>query len=192
MVGDVLSVSGCHVDGQLGAISVVYREDGRPRSISPPSEGLSAPCAEVMTAIGAMTLAPETSLATAQPVAIVMPFAPAFVECSADPPDAEASGRLRASESEGPGHIQAPKKTAMVNPVYPEGAKRAGVEGTVILDAEISRVGCMRSLEVLYGGDPRLDASAIQAVSQWRYTPTLLDGKAVPVMMTISVNFHLH
>jgi TonB family protein len=60
----------------------------------------------------------------------------------------------------------------------------------VILEAIISPTGCIRTVEVLRGV-PALNWEAVRAVMQWRYTPTLLNGVAVPVIMTVTVNFRL-
>ena len=64
------------------------------------------------------------------------------------------------------------------------------VDGLVVLEAVISPTGCVRSLDVVQG-IPVLNWEAMRAVSQWRYTPTLLNGIPVPVIMTVSVNFKL-
>jgi protein TonB len=50
----------------------------------------------------------------------------------------------------------------------------------------------VRSAEVLRGASPDLDGAALHAVTQWAYTPTLLDGLPVPVVMTVTVNFKLN
>lgn len=88
------------------------------------------------------------------------------------------------------GKISAPSKTRNVPPVYPPVAKQARVQGTVILEATISPSGRVSDLKVLRG-IPMLDDAAISAVKQWTYTPTLLNGTPVPVIMTVTVNFRL-
>ena len=70
-------------------------------------------------------------------------------------------------------------------------AKQARVEGTVILEATISEQGRVTNVKVLRG-IPLLDNSALDAVKQWRYSPTLLNGTPVPVIMTVTVNFKLN
>jgi protein TonB len=87
--------------------------------------------------------------------------------------------------------IPEPKKIRNAAPVYPDDAKRAGVQGTVVLEATVSPEGRVTNLKVLRG-IPLLDAAAADAVKQWRYTPTMLNGRAVPVIMTVSVNFRLN
>lgn len=88
------------------------------------------------------------------------------------------------------GQIKEPKKLKHVNPAYPDIAKQARVQGIVILECTISPQGRVTDVKVLRG-IPLLDASAIDAVKQWIYTPTLLNGVPVPVIMTVTVNFRL-
>jgi protein TonB len=82
------------------------------------------------------------------------------------------------------------KLLVQVKPVYPQIAKLAGVQGTVVLHAIVSRDGSIQSLQVV-GGHPMLTEAAKQAVWQWRYKPTLLNGEAVEVETSINVNFRL-
>jgi protein TonB len=88
------------------------------------------------------------------------------------------------------GQIKEPKKLNNVSPVYPDIAKQARVQGIVILECTISPQGKVTDVKVLRG-IPLLDQSAIDAVKQWTYTPTLLNGVPVPVIMTVTVNFKL-
>jgi len=88
------------------------------------------------------------------------------------------------------GQIKEPKKINNVAPVYPDIAKQARVQGIVILECTISPQGKVSDVKVLRG-IPLLDQSAIDAVKQWTYTPTLLNGVPVPVIMTVTVNFKL-
>lgn len=77
-----------------------------------------------------------------------------------------------------------------VQPSYPILAKQAGVEGTVRLHAVIGRDGVIRELEVL-SGHPLLVNAARDAVREWRYQPTLLNGEPVEVETYITVVFQL-
>jgi protein TonB len=88
------------------------------------------------------------------------------------------------------GKISEPRKTRNVPPLYPDMAKRARVQGTVILEATISPQGRVSDVKVLRGV-PLLDDAAMNAVRQWTYTPTMLNGTPVPVIMTVTVNFKL-
>lgn len=88
------------------------------------------------------------------------------------------------------GGIREPRKTEHVAPIYPEAARAAGVQGVVILEAMIDTDGSVSGITVLRS-IPDLDQAAINAVRQWRYQPTLLNGQPVAVMMTVTVNFTL-
>jgi protein TonB len=89
------------------------------------------------------------------------------------------------------GNIKEPTKTKNVAPVYPDIAKQARVQGIVILECTISPQGKVTDVKVLRG-IPLLDQAGIDAVKQWQYTPTLLNGVPVPVIMTVTVNFRLN
>ena len=88
------------------------------------------------------------------------------------------------------GKIKPPAKLNNVSPVYPPVARQARVEGVVILEATISPEGRVSEVKVLRG-IPLLDGAAVDAVKQWHYSPTLLNGVPVPVVMTVTVNFRL-
>jgi protein TonB len=88
------------------------------------------------------------------------------------------------------GDIKVPRKVHHVAPVYPAIAQQARVEGTVIIEATIGVDGRVKDARVL-SSKPLLDQAAIDAVMQWRFTPTLLNGVPVPVLMTVTVTFTL-
>jgi TonB family protein len=90
------------------------------------------------------------------------------------------------------GDIEAPHLVTKIQPLYPESAKSAGVSGTVILHAIISKDGKPLSLRVMNSQvDPDLARAAVEAVSKWRYTPTLLNSEPIEVDTSIMVNFSL-
>jgi protein TonB len=88
------------------------------------------------------------------------------------------------------GRVQEPKKLKAVPPVYPDAAVVSRIEGVVILECLISPQGRVTEVKVLRGA-PLLEEAAVDAVRQWVYTPTLMDGVPVPVLMTITVRFDL-
>jgi len=88
------------------------------------------------------------------------------------------------------GAVKAPVQTAKVNPVYPAEALAARVSGVVILEAVIGVEGPVTDAKVLRS-IPLLDQAAVDAVRQWQYTPTLLNGVPVPIIMTVTVTFTL-
>jgi TonB family protein len=99
--------------------------------------------------------------------------------------DLGADGALRVG-----GNIKAPTKIRHVNPEYPPDARAAGVQGVVIIECRIEPDGTVSDVHVLRS-IPMLDEAAIQAVQQWEFTPTLLNGVPMPVIMTVTVNFTL-
>ena len=88
------------------------------------------------------------------------------------------------------GTIKAPVKLRNVSPAYPADAQEAKVQGVVIIEARIERDGSVSRARVLKS-IPMLDDAAVEAVRQWEFTPTLMNGAPVPVMMTVTVNFTL-
>jgi TonB family protein len=77
-----------------------------------------------------------------------------------------------------------------VEPVYPEAAKQARIQGIVVLEIEISAAGTVDNARVITG-HPLLIQAAIDAVKQWRYKPTLLNGQPSPMTTTVTMNFAL-
>lgn len=88
------------------------------------------------------------------------------------------------------GVVQAAKIVRQVMPVYPPAARQARISGTVRLEAVIGRDGVIQSLQVM-SGHPWLAQAALDAVRQWVYRPTLLNGEPVEVLTQIDVNFKL-
>ena len=88
------------------------------------------------------------------------------------------------------GNIKTPSKVKDVKPVYPPIAQSARVQGVVIIEATIGPDGRVKDAKVLRS-IPLLDQAALDAVKQWVYSPTLLNGVPVPVIMTVTVNFTL-
>ena len=106
-----------------------------------------------------------------------------------------AAARQNAAAAQAPpaavrvgGDIQAPRKIKDVKPVYPAEAQQARVQGIVIIEATIDPTGKIGDA-VVKRSIPLLDAAALQAVRQWEFTPTIVNGVAVPVIMTVTVNF---
>jgi protein TonB len=77
-----------------------------------------------------------------------------------------------------------------VSPTYPPLARQARIQGTVILQAQISKDGSIQNLQ-LVSGHPMLAPAAIEAVKQWKYKPYLLNGEPVEVETQVQVNFTL-
>jgi protein TonB len=77
-----------------------------------------------------------------------------------------------------------------VQPTYPPAARAARIQGPVVIKAVISRDGAIENLKVI-SGHPFLVKAALDAVSQWRYRPYILNGEAVEVETQVTVNFIL-
>jgi len=77
-----------------------------------------------------------------------------------------------------------------VQPSYPPLARQARIQGTVVLQAQISKTGDIENLQLI-SGHPMLAPAAIEAVKQWKYKPYLLNGEPVEVETTVQVNFSL-
>jgi TonB family protein len=86
------------------------------------------------------------------------------------------------------GNIGAPRKTHDVAAVYPEAERQAGLGAVVVIvELTIGVDGAVSAVKVLRGVVPSIDRAAVQAASQWRYEPVLLNGKPVPAILTATV-----
>jgi len=95
------------------------------------------------------------------------------------------AGPIRAAELP-----QAPRKLVDARPLYPEIARAAHVDGTVVLEAVLDPTGRVTQLRVVKSV-PLLDEAALEAVRQWRYSPSIYGGRPVSVLMTITIHFSL-
>lgn len=113
---------------------------------------------------------------------------------SLGPPAPPPSAPPEPPKPQGPVRVamlpESPHKVVDVHPVYPEIARAARVEGTVILEAVLDTNGHVTQLKVLRSV-PLLDQAALDAVRQWRYSPSIYYGRPVSVLMTITVRFTL-
>ena len=116
----------------------------------------------------------------AKAMAATMPAVSTSADASATPPATIRVG----------GSVQQTRLVSQSRPVYPVEAKQARIQGVVQLSATIAKDGAVRNLEVI-GGHPLLVQAAMDAVRQWVYQPTLLNGQPVEVITQIDVNFTL-
>jgi TonB family protein len=86
--------------------------------------------------------------------------------------------------------VTPPPKIKDVRPVYPADALASRTQGVVLIEATIAADGRVSGAKVL-SSVPMLDHAALDAVQQWVYEPTMVNGQAVPVIMTVTVNFTL-
>ena len=87
------------------------------------------------------------------------------------------------------GDVTRPEKISGPTPVYTELARKARVEGTVIVEAIIDAEGNVADARVLKGLPMGLDRAAVDAVQKWKFKPAMLKGKPVKVYYTLTVNF---
>jgi TonB family protein len=106
------------------------------------------------------------------------------------PSDAPAASAAGPAPVRVGGSIKTPTKIKDVRPVYPLDAQAARIQGVVILEAKIEADGRVSDARVMRS-IPGLDEAALEAVRQWEFTPTEVDGVRVPVIMTVTVNFTL-
>jgi protein TonB len=144
-----------------------------PNAIGPDS-GLDRPIEDVAVGDDVGTIG---GIDVGDRLAIVDPIPP--------PPPSAPKAPLRVG-----GSIRQPQKVREVAPVYPAIAQAARIEGVVILEAVIGADGRVSQVRLLRS-IPLLDQAAMDAVRQWVFTPTLLNGEPVPVVMTVTVAFQL-
>jgi TonB family protein len=112
-----------------------------------------------------------------------------------EPLPAETASAEEAKHSEGDavravGKVKPPKLIREVEPVYPEAARKAQVEGVVIIEATTDTYGRVDKVKVLRS-IPLLDQAAVDAVKRWVYEPMVIDGKPRPVTFTVTIRFQL-
>jgi len=87
--------------------------------------------------------------------------------------------------------LEPSKLIVKVSPVYPDLARKAHVSGAVHLEAVVDEEGNIATIKVLRG-HPLLVNAAVDAVKQWKYPPTILNGEPYPIIATVVVEFHLN
>jgi len=154
------------VDTRIGFVFALTRKGPETNAIAPPPD---AP--------------PSNQGAPAAP--------PATQAGQAAPSTAPAASDSRPARIRIGGRVEEAKLIHMVQPVYPEDAKKAKISGTVQVKAVISKDGSLHDIECVSGPD-ELRQAAMDAVKQWRYEPTKLAGEPIDVDTTIDLVFSLH
>ncbi len=104
------------------------------------------------------------------------------------PPVAEPEGPIRFVVG---GNITEPEKVSGPNPIYPEAARRARIQGVVVLECIIAKDGSVREAKVLRGLPLGLTEAAQDAVMKWKFKPSTLNGRPVEVLYILTVRFNL-
>ena len=102
------------------------------------------------------------------------------------PPPAEPEGPIRVG-----GDVQPPVKLSAPSPQYTEIARKARIQGVVIVEAIIDKQGNVTNVKILKGLPMGLDTAAADAVKKWKFKPATLNGKPVAVIYNLTVNFRL-
>ncbi|MBI2222958.1 MAG: energy transducer TonB [Acidobacteria bacterium] len=118
------------------------------------------------------------------------PASPPRRSMVAPPPPSSAAPLPRPWREAVRAGIPSPRKTRHVDPLYPEAARQARIEGVVILEILIDEGGRVQDARVLRSV-ALLDEAALDAVKQWRFSPSILDDQPVKVVLTVEVNFAL-
>ncbi|HEV3484416.1 MAG TPA: energy transducer TonB, partial [Vicinamibacterales bacterium] len=90
------------------------------------------------------------------------------------------------------GDVKAPVLVNRVEPVFPAEARAARISGVVIVEAMINENGTVDDVRVLKPLPFGLDQAAVEAVRQWVFRPATFDGKPVPVVFNLTINFRLN
>ena len=175
-----VSMTSYRWDPATGTIASAQTFGARPES--------TAPIAQPTTAAASSSSARQATGGAAGPGAAgiaagtAVPSAPTASRATA-PPAPAAPIRVG-------GNVMAPRKVRDVKPVYPADAQADRVQGIVILETTIDTSGKVTNAKVLRS-IARLDDAAVDAVKQWEYEPTRLNGVPVPIIMSVTVNFTL-
>jgi TonB family protein len=184
---DVLAATGCRPEW-VGVAAVGVDRAGRVRALDLSQFGASKSCIRALDVLLRSSLARNVAINSGYSANnIILVHVGSADLCIDEPPVSGApESAMRPEATTTP-----PKKISHVNPIYPESSRLARVSGIVILQAVITPTGCIGSLKLLKPLTPELNTSALIAASQWRFSPGLVDGKPVPVIYNLTVNFKL-
>ncbi len=186
---DVLKVTGCQPPESGDIAGPVVRFEGNSaKELKWAATRLGTDCDAAGRLITSAAILPEEAMAPGKLELIALPMHRAFLECiSQVEPPSQYPGGLHVGQRD----IKPPTKTRHVAPEYPESAQAARIQGIVIIEATLEPSGCVGSAKILRSMGTALDVASLRAVTGWAYTPTLIDGTRVPVIMTVTVQFTL-
>jgi periplasmic protein TonB len=193
-------------EGPLRAAAVVFHPSPRPEPSAAPSVAGGTPGTTRRGQAPPVVVDPRPPIVSGAPIDVETdlldaPVGDAPICLSGCAPNASGSADTRGlpvpgGTGEGPGplrpggDIQEPRRIRGTVPVYPDLARRAHVEGKVVLECVIDEDGRVTDLRVM-SGHPLLADAAKDAVGRWVYTPTRLNGQPVRVILTVTVKFEL-
>jgi TonB family protein len=192
---DLLRATGCKLpkNEHFMIAQVDYRPNGSIQRGALEGDGLSAECRRLGAVMTALTVASSgQSIEAGVKEVVVLAFDPDYLACvEGTVKPGKAPPERRPVPIRGSVDGYGPRKTRHVDPAYPKFAQDQLIQGLVILAAVITADGCPSGLEVVRGVHPVLDYSALRTVMKWRYAPATMNGEAIPVFMTVAVNFAL-
>jgi TonB family protein len=188
VVGATLRAANCRsmADG-LARATLIYAEDGVPRRVSVDPIGLSRECQNAWAALARTTVVDFTEPVRPEGQIVMLPLNEDFVDCV----DAAAESPRSLQSPKSTNDVMVPHKIRDVKPNYPLEAQSRRIQGVVIIEATISRTGCVSGARLLRSV-PYLDDPAMVAVSGWKWEPTRANDIPVSLIMTVTVNFKLN
>ncbi|MEO6237420.1 MAG: energy transducer TonB [Vicinamibacterales bacterium] len=187
VVGATLRAANCRsMPNGLVRAALTYAEDGMPRRVSVDPTGLSQECQNAWVALARTTAVDSTEPVRPEGQVVMLPLNDDFIGCVDAAAESPVSVQLPLSTN----HVAVPHKIRDVQPKYPLEAQERRIQGVVLIEAVISRTGCVSGARLLRS-IPYLDAPAMVAVSRWKWEPTRVNDIPVPVFMTVTVNFEL-
>jgi TonB family protein len=186
-LASLLAATGCTPPtkaGAFGAARIFYHSDGRPARTEYDVTTLGPDCALFVRELAAVEVPPpDQPVIDGVPQWLYVPMNNAAIDC-AD----QISASIRAEALD---VGLTPKKIHDQKPVYPEAMQQARVQGVVTIEGIISSSGCVVGAKIQRSVAMPLDLAALRAVLDWRFSPALLEGKPVPVIITVTVFFRL-
>lgn len=187
---ELKAAEACTVTFDGKSVGALAKGDKKVLEVDPASKHLLTAIADADGKIWEKRLAagaPQNSAATVITIA--------FDRTDRDTGAAAGAPQTANVEMAGTGGVGIPEliQASKVQPDYPEAARTAGIEGKVFLQAVINTDGTVGEIKILRepDGNHGFAASAIAAVSQWRYRPAMKDGQPVPVYFTVMISFAL-
>jgi TonB family protein len=169
----------------FGAARISYRPDGRPGAAEFETDTLEPACALFFKSLATLAVPQQDQpIAGGVPHWLYMAMDKDALNCADEGPSPSPGELAHVG-----GNIKPPHKTKDMRPVYPRSMLTNRVEGFVRIEATISASGCVADATVTRGVEIPLDLAALRAVLRWRFTPTLVDEKPVPVGTTLTVLF---
>ena len=169
----------------FGAFEIPYRPDGRPAGGTLDTAGVPRECQAALAARGCripLRIRPELIVA-GEKQWVIVPVDKDFIACVGGLTN--VIGRLKCH-----GTVKPPQVRREVNPTYPEGVKRErGLQGTVHLDAIVSKTGCIISNLGRAQPAPGTHSAAVEALSRWRFSPARIGGNPVLVSIKAEMSF---